>query len=246
MKCVVLQPSYIPWRGYFHLIQKSDLFVFYDDVQFDKHGWRNRNRVKTPNGSTWLTIPVQARGAVSGHRPINEIPIVWSQAWAPKHLATIAQSYRRAPHFERYRPLVESFYDRRDELLVDFTVETTIALARELGIAHTRFLRSSTLGLSGNKTDRLIDLLVRVGATHYISGPSAREYIEPEKFEAARIGLEYISYAYEPYPQLHGEFDPHVSVLDLLFMVGPDAPRHIWGATPELAGAPAGAPAGAG
>jgi hypothetical protein len=115
----------------------------------------------------------------------------------------IYQSYNRAPHFDRYAPLLQEFYQQHPELLVDITIPLTITLARELGINHTQFIRSSSLELTGSKTDRLINLLQTIGADHYISGPSARDYIEPEKFEAAGIRLEYITYGYPEYPQLY-------------------------------------------
>ena len=119
--------------------------------------------------------------------------------------------------------------ERHDEFLADFTIDFTIALARELGNEHTRFLRSSELaGIDGQKTDRLIQILQVVDATHYISGPSARDYIEKEKFESAGIGLEYMEYNYPEYLQLYPPFDPHVSILDLLFMTGPEAPNYIF------------------
>ncbi|HKY38361.1 MAG TPA: WbqC family protein [Polyangiaceae bacterium] len=227
MKCVVLQPSYIPWRGVFDQIRRADLFVFYDDVQYDKHGWRNRNQIKTPTGKQWLTIPVSARGAVTGHVAINQVPIVWNKAWSKEHLKTLAQHYRKAPYFKQYEPLLEEFYSRRDELLAEFTIDFTIALARALHIEQTRFVRSSTLGVLGSKTDRLIALLRQLGADHYLSGPSAREYIEAEKFAAAGIRLEYIAYNYPEYSQLYPPYDPSVSILDLLFMTGDDALRYI-------------------
>lgn len=229
MNCVVLQPTYIPWRGFFHLIQKADVFVFYDDVQYDKHGWRNRNRIKTANGTQWITIPVNAKGSVSDHKLIRDVPIVWQQAWSEKHWQAIRQAYGKAPYFKKYAPLVESFYTRRDELLSDFTCDTTELLARELGLTSTRFIRSSGLNANGTKTDRLLNVLTKVGATHYISGPAAQAYIEPEKFDQAGIGLEYMVYDYPEYEQLHGEFDPFVSILDMLFMVGDRAPELIWG-----------------
>src|SRR6478752_5495545 len=125
MNCVILQPSYIPWRGYFHQIQKADVFVFYDDVQFDKGGWRNRNRIKSANGSMWITIPVN----VSLGMPINEVPIDWRHAWAKKHRAQIEQSYRKAPHFSAYEPLLNELYSSHDELLADFTINSTVTLA---------------------------------------------------------------------------------------------------------------------
>ncbi len=231
MKAVILQPSYIPWRGFFDLIHQADVFVFYDDVQFDRRGWRNRNKVKAAEpGGQWLTIPVLAKGHQIDGTAINEIAISWDRDWAHKHWSTIKHVYGKAPHFKRYAPLVESFYMRHDERLASFTIETTIALARELGIEHTRFLRSSELGVDGTKTDRLLAVLAKIEATHYISGPSARDYIEPEKFAQAGIGLGYAVYEYREYPQLHGSFDANLSILDLLFMTGPDAGSHIWGA----------------
>lgn len=233
MNCVILQPSYIPWRGYFHQIYKADVFVFYDDVQYDKHGWRNRNRIKTPSGSQWLTIPVMTKGVVEKHIPINQVRIDPTQDWAKKHFKSLRQNYRRAPYFDRYAPLVEEFYTHPATWLADFTIDLTVALARQLGITHTTFLRSSSLNISGSKTDRLVEILKVLGATHYISGPSAKDYLEEEKLVAAGISLEYMIYDYPDYDQLYPPFDPHVSILDLLFMTGPDASKYIWGAAYE-------------
>jgi hypothetical protein len=229
MRCVILQPSYIPWRGFFHLIQKADTFVFYDDVQYDKHGWRNRNRIKTPNGPVWLTIPVFTKGLLTEHTPISGIECAYTEDWPRKHWRSIAQNYAKAPFFKQYAPMVEAFYQQKPKMLADFTIETTISLARTLGVEHTQFLRSSTLETGGQKTDRLIEVLQKVGATHYISGPSARDYIENDKFVSAGITLEYMNYDYAEYPQLHPPFVADVSVIDLLFMTGPDAGKHIWG-----------------
>lgn len=226
MRCVILQPSYVPWRGFFHQIQQADFFVFYDDVQYDKNGWRNRNRIKSTQESMWLTIPIRNLGLAT---PINQVPIDWKQNWANKHFNSIRQNYARAPFFKKYEPLLQSFYERRDDLLADFTIGTTIALAQALGITKTQFIRSSTIPTMGSKTDRVMSVLTYLGATHYISGPSARNYIENDKFRAAGITLEYIEYNYPEYPQLHPPFDPQVSVLDLLFSVGPDAGALIWG-----------------
>jgi hypothetical protein len=229
MNCVILQPSYIPWRGYFHQIAKADVFVFYDDVQFDKRGWRNRNQIKTPGGLQWLTIPVYSKGAQTEHIPINQIKIVWDSAWNMAHLKAIQMAYSKAPYFGTYAPLLEGFYNQRPEYLADFTIETTIALARALGINQTKFLRSSELNANGQKTDRLIQVLSAVGATHYISGPSAQDYIENDKFKEAGITLEYMVYNYPDYTQLYPPFEPQVSILDLLFMTGPDAKKYVSG-----------------
>lgn len=223
MNVVILQPSYIPWRGYFDQIRRADLFIFYDDVQYDKHGWRNRNQIKTAQGKQWLTIPVHSKGVTEGIA-IKDVHIDWSKPWAANHLKALTFSYNKSPHFKEYIPLLESFYNRHDDCLADFTIETTINLSRELGITSTRFLRSSELpGITGLKTDRLIQILQSVGATHYVSGPSARDYVEPEKFDHAGITLEYMEYNYPEYSQLYPPFDPYVSVLDLMFMTGKDS-----------------------
>jgi len=224
---VILQPSYIPWRGYFDQIRRADLFIFYDDVQYDKHGWRNRNQIKTAQGKQWITIPVHTKGVTEGI-PIKDVRIDWSKPWAKNHLKTLTISYNRSPCFKNYLPLLESFYNRQDQYLADFTIETTIVLSRELGINSTRFLRASELpGIHGLKTERLVQILKEVGATHYISGPSARDYIELDKFAEAGITLEYMEYNYPEYPQLYPPYDPYVSILDLLFMVGKDASQYL-------------------
>jgi hypothetical protein len=229
VKCVILQPSYIPWRGYFHQIQKADVFVFYDDVQYDDRGWRNRNRVKTSNGTQWLSIPVLSRGAQIEKTPILDIRIGWDRPWAQKHWRTLRHAYSRAPFFSRYAPLLEDHYSRRAERLADFTIDLTLALANELGLSRTRFLRSSSLGVKGARMERLLGLLKAVGAEHYISGPSARGYIDADQLKSAGLTLEYMAYDYPEYPQLYPPYDPQVSILDLLFMQGPEAPRLIWG-----------------
>jgi hypothetical protein len=227
MNCVILQPSYIPWRGYFDQIDRADVFVFYDDVQYDKHGWRNRNQIKTDQGRQWLTIPVHSGGVVEKSIPINLVKIDWSKPWNEAHMKAFTFAYKRAPFFSKYATLLEAFYQRHDVYLADFTIALTVALARELGINHTRFLRSSEMGATGNKTDRLVQILVQLGATHYISGPSAKDYIENDKFSASGITLEYVDYNYPEYPQFHPPFDSNLSILDLLFMTGTDAMQFI-------------------
>ena len=227
MKCVILQPSYIPWRGYFHQIEKADLFVFYDDVQYDRRGWRNRNKIKTAQGPKWLSIPVYARGVQQSKTAINEIQIVYDDDWNEAHWKTIELAYQKAPFFDNYAYLINEFYQRRPAYLADFTIETTIALAYQLGINNTDFIRSSILKVEGSKTERLINILQKVGATHYISGPSAREYIDEVKFKNEGITLEYMAYDYREYHQLYPPFDPQVSILDLLFMTGPQALSYI-------------------
>ena len=227
MKVVILQPSYIPWRGVFDQIHRADLFIFYDDVQYDKHGWRNRNQIKTVQGKQWLTIPVHSSGATQG-KLIKEIEIDWSKIWTANHIKALTVSYSRAPYFRQVIASLRPFYERHDQFLADFTISLTVALARQMGISHTRFMRASELsGIDGEKTDRLVQLLTKVGAKHYISGPSAKDYLEEEKIKSAGLTLEYMEYDYSEYPQLYPPFDPNVTILDLLFMTGKDALKYI-------------------
>ena len=228
MKCVILQPSYIPWRGYFHQIKEADVFVFYDDVAFDTRGWRNRNRVRGPNGSFWLTVPIISKALRSKGLKIDQVEIDWSQSWNEKHLKSLENSYARAPYFENYRELIEGMYRRRDPLLVDFLIDFTKVLSRELGILDTKFERSSSLSAQGSKSGRLLEIVRSMGADHYITGPSARDYLDEELFRQAGVEIEYFVYDYPQYTQPFDGFDPHVSILDLLFMTGAEAPRHIW------------------
>lgn len=228
MKCVILQPSYIPWRGYFDQIAQADLFIFYDDVKYDKNGWRNRNRIKTPHGTRWLTIPVLTRGVETHHTPINQVHIDWARDWNRIHWNTLTSVYARAPYFDKYSDTLAGFYQTHPLLLADFTIDLTIWLARVIGIKHTQFLRSSEIqNITGEKTDRLINILTSIRATEYLSGPSARNYIDEEKFIKAGISLKYMVYEYPEYPQLYPPFDAQVSILDLLFMVGDDALKYI-------------------
>jgi len=196
-------------------------------VQYDKHGWRNRKQIKTAQGKQWLTIPMHSKGVTEGLH-VKDVRIDWSRPWAKNHLKALTFAYNKAPHFKAYHPLLESFYTRRDECLAEFTIETTILLSRELGITSTRFLRSSELpGIQGARTDRLIQILKKVGASHYISGPSARDYIEKDQFDEAGITLEFMEYNYPEYPQLYPPFDSYVTILDLLFMTGKDAIHYL-------------------
>ena len=132
MKCVILQPSYIPWRGYFDQINRADVFVFYDDVQYDKHGWRNRNQIKTAQGRQWLTIPVHSHAVLEKSVPIKQVEIDWSKPWNEAHWKALTFAYGRAPFFQKYAALLESFYQRHDSYLANFTIDLTVALAGEL------------------------------------------------------------------------------------------------------------------
>ena len=194
MKCVILQPSYIPWRGFFDQIKRADVFVFYDDVQYDRCGWRNRNRLHVAQGSPWLTIPVHAGGSISRGRRIDEIEMACGTPRGLNHWSRIEQVYRQAPFFDRYADLLRSFYERDDTHLADFTIATTMELAHALGIDDTECVRSSTLGVEGRKSERLLALLERIGADHYITGPAARSYLDEASFRQRGIEVEDMEY----------------------------------------------------
>jgi WbqC-like protein family len=217
---VVLQPGYLPWLGYFDLLQKADVFVHYDDVQFDKHGWRNRNRVKGPKGAIWLTVPVLHRGRAG--QPILDVEIDNRQDWRRKHLSTVAQSYARAPFIDTVLPKLQNIIERPWPRLVDLDLALIDWLATEIGIATPRY-RASELDVSGDRNERLINLCHHFSATRYISGNAAQDYLDVAQFAAAGVEVVWHDYVHPSYAQQHGEFVPYLSVLDLLLNVGRDS-----------------------
>jgi len=226
--CVINQPSYIPWRGYFHQIHLADTFVFYDDVQYDKHGWRNRNIIKGPNSSQRLTIPVLSKGCLTDQIAINQIQINPDSNWAAKHWKTLVQTYSKTPYFHDYAPLLQSCFESPPSLLCEFTINLTMVIARALGLEDINFVRSSELNITGDRSLRLVKIVKQFGADTYVSGPSARNYLDEKLFLEAGIRIQYMEYEYEEYEQRFPPFDPFVSVLDLMFMTGPNAPKYIW------------------
>jgi hypothetical protein len=225
-KVAILQSSYIPWKGFFDIIHDVDLFLFYDDVQFTSRDWRTRNKIKTPNGTLWLTVPVGS----DRDRLICEVALQ-DPYWAAKHWKTLAQFYAKAPYFKKYRAFFEHLYlERQWSTLSELNQHLTTAIARELLGITTQFGDSRAYPVEGQKFDRIFNLLQAAGAGHYVSGPSAKDYIDESCMQAASIELVYKSYAgYPEYPQFHPPFEHAVSILDLLFHTGADAPWYIWG-----------------
>lgn len=226
MRCVILQPSYIPWRGYFDQISKADVFVFYDDVQFDKGGWRHRNKIYTQAGPMWLTIPVKHKGHLRDILQIKDVAVDWNKNWIVKHWRSICQTYTKSPFFDEVSSILQPFYQSHPETLCELVIPLTIRLAEFMGFS-TKFLRSSEMGIGGGQTERLVNIARANSCSHYISGPSARSYLDESQFSASGISLEYAVYDYPEYPQLHKPFEPQVSILDLLFMVGPNAAEYL-------------------
>ncbi len=217
---VVLQPGYIPWLGFFDQMLRSDVFVYYDDVQFDKHGWRNRNRIKSPSGPIWLTVPVLSGGR-HGQR-IQEVEIDNRVPWARKHMAAIVHNYARAPYLKNYIPQLEELLCKKWDLLVDLDMAVVLLMCEWLDIRRP-IVRASELGIRGGKTERLLNICKHFQAKCYLSGDSAKEYLDFAVFSADGIDVEWQEYCHPVYPQLHGEFFPYLSVLDLILNTGPEA-----------------------
>jgi len=234
MKVGVIQSCFIPWRGYFDFIRSVNLFVFYDDVQYSKNGWRNRNRIKTPDGSRWITVPVRRR---SLSQRICDTEIDESSDWRSDHFRLWSENYSMAPHFNDVLALLGDLGRETATTISELNISLTKAIAGYLGI-ETQFMLSSELHLTGTKTDRLIDLLIQVGTTTYLSGPSADSYLDKDAFHRSGIGLMYKSYDYAPYPQQWGKFEGAVSILDLIANCGHGAKNHIRSQTPDVIIAP--------
>jgi WbqC-like protein family len=225
----VIQSSYIPWRGYFDFIASVDIFVFHDDIQYTKGDWRNRNKIKTPHGAEWITVPVAYKKVA---QLICETPIDSTTPWRNKHLRTLEANYRQAPFFY----VVEEFISRVSVSEQSTISQLNINLIRRISNyleINTPMIISSELSLQGSKTERLIDLLKKLNATTYLSGPSADAYLDKDLFRQNGISLEYKSYDYAPYPQLWGDFIGGVTVLDLIANCGSQAKEYILSRTPN-------------
>lgn len=214
---VVLQPSYLPWLGFFDLMRRCDHFVFYDDVQFDKHGWRNRNRIKTARGPIWLTVPIRTGGRMG--QLINEVEISNTSPWARRHLRTIEQAYARAPFLADVLPPLAELLVQRWEHLVDLDIAVSLLMCRWFGLERS-IARSSQLGIVGDRNGRLLALCRHFRADTYLSGNAAQAYLDVETFAAQGIRVEWQDFSHPEYPQLHGSFIPFMSALDLVLNVG--------------------------
>lgn len=236
--CVIFQPSFLPWRGYFSQLARADVFVFYDDVQYDKHGWRNRNRIKTATGGKWLTIPVMSKGNVTESRLIKDIEIDPNDRWKQKHLGSIRQNYSKAPGFSQCWPRVQRLYEATHERLADLTIESTLEAASALGIDHVDYVRSSSLGIDGGQTERLVRICRHLGATRYLTGPSAADYLDSSLFARAGIHVDFAVYDLPEYSQFYPPFDANVSIIDLLMMEWATALDYLVPVGATITGAP--------
>ncbi len=222
----IMQPAYLPWPGYFHRIMSSDLHIVLDNVAIDcnsKTKFTNRNRIRTPQGFSWLTIPLKA---ASPSRMINALQTVEDADWRRKHLRTLDQFYAKAPHYAEQRQWLEPLLLSRTDSLIQSITPITDALKAVLGIA-TPSVSSSTLPVTSSKSQLIVDLCVAVGATTYLSGPFGRAYLELDAFAARGITVLFHDYAPQPYTQCFKGFVPALSVVDMLFNQGPETPGII-------------------
>lgn len=218
MKISIMQPTYLPWIGYFGMIYLSDIFIFYNDVQFVKRSWQNRNKIKTPHGWSWLTVPV-----ISNFKEnINEIRLNNDLNWREKHLKAIEFNYRNAPYFNEFYETLKELYNTKYEFLEDLNINFIKTIAKFLNI-NTKFLVSSDLKSDGAKTDRLISVINNLknnDKCDYLTVPGTKDYIEPIKFEEKHIKLFWYYFIHPKYPQLFGDFCPYMSIIDLILNVG--------------------------
>lgn len=224
-KVAIVQSNYIPWKGYFDMIAAVDEFIIYDDMQYTRRDWRNRNQIKTPQGTQWITVPVLAKGKY--HQKICETRI-GNGDWANTHWKAISLNYGRAPFFAQVAAWLKPLYfDETFTHLSQLNLRFIEEICAYLEI-KTAITNSSDYGLADGKTERLADLCIQAGGTEYISGPAAKDYIDEKIFSDLGIKLTWFEYAgYPNYPQLWGEFVHGVSILDLLFNCGKESPRYM-------------------
>ena len=214
------QPVYLPWLGLFHKIALADLFISFDQVQYQPKDWNNRNRIKTPQGPIWLSVPVLRKGYLE--RTISDIEINNQEPWARKHWRSLKLAYGKAPHFNRYAGFFEDTYERRWESLVELNTHMLKWFLETLAI-NVPVRSAGEWQFQGEKSALVLDMCLQVGATHYIFGAQGRDYADVAAFEAAGVKPHFQDYVHPRYPQLHGEFVSHLSVVDLLFNCGDES-----------------------
>jgi hypothetical protein len=224
-KVAILQSNYIPWKGYFDMIASVDEFILYDDVQYTRRDWRNRNKIKTPDGPQWITIPVSVKGRF--FQSIRDT-VIDDSSWSLQHWETIQRNYRRAPYYDEVAVVFEPIYRTTpSRFLSDVNQQFIIAICNYLGIPTT-VTSSSSYELEDGRNERLVGLCEQAHATEYVSGPAAMDYLDETAFQQRGISVSWFDYSgYPEYPQLWGKFAHHVTILDLLFNCGSDSPSFM-------------------
>ena len=222
MIVAIHQPQYLPWLGYFDKIDRADLFVLLDTVQFKKNEFQNRNKVKTAQGWQWLTVPVRYRFP----QCIHEVGVNNDTNWPHKHRQALVSNYSKAPYFESHLSFFDELFSTNWDLLVELNAHCVRSLMGTFGIT-TPIRLAHEWDLSDDPTGRLVDICHRAGADTYLSGAGARDYLDLAQFEQAGIHVLFQEYDHPEYPQLFGDFEPHMSAVDLLFNCGSDSLQTI-------------------
>lgn len=216
----IMQPTYLPWMGYLAMVDRVDQFVFLDNVQFDRRSWQQRNRIKTANGETMLTVPVRTKGRRD--QRINEVEIDTDQDFAVRHIRSIEHAYARAPFYGHFAP---EFFDQLrtpDMFLSDMTISVVGWLLRQFAI-DTECVRASALDVEGQKDTLLSNISQQLGADIYLSPPGAANYLDQsDAFREAGISVRYHDYEHPTHQQINGVFQPFMGAIDLLFNCGPE------------------------
>lgn len=224
-KAIITQSNYIPWKGFFDSIKHVDVFVVFDDMQYTKRDWRNRNLIKTPEGLKWLTIPVEVKGKF--FQKIKDTKIV-EPGWNKSHWDTIKQNYKQATHFKEMSEWIEPLFRNCNfEYLTEVNLYFIEAINKFLGV-ETEIRFSSEFDLDEEKTQRLVNICQDLGVTDYYSGPAAKAYMDIEKFTTNKIDVHYWDYSgYSTYKQLNGEFEHGVSIIDLILNEGNNSSNYL-------------------
>ena len=223
-RIAILQSNYIPWKGYFDIIASVDEFILYDDMQYTKNDWRNRNKIKTPNGLQWITIPVYH----STSQKINQTKIS-NFAWSKKHYNSFISNYSRAKYFKQYSDWLYTIYElvSNEEFLSRINYLFIKAICELLQI-RTKITWSENYHATGSKTDRLLSICKEANCTTYLSGPSAKDYLQEEQFQKENISVEWMNYSgYPEYGQLYPPFEHGVSILDMIFNLGSETVYYL-------------------
>lgn len=216
----IMQPTYLPWCGYFGLMNLVDIFVIYDDVQFDKRSWQQRNKIKTPAGSQWLTVPVASKG--QQFQKINDVKISLQKDFTKNHIKAIETNYSKSRYFKEYKSLIFECIEDNKNSLVDLNYSIITTIAKILCI-DTKIIRSSELKISGKKEERLVEICKKIKANSYISPQGSKDYLaDGSIFKTNNINLSYFSFLHPEYTQINGSFIAHMAVIDILFNCGSD------------------------
>ncbi len=225
MNVVISQPMFFPWVGMFEQIRLADIYVHYTDVQFSKGGFVNRVQIKTARGIKWLTVPLRN---LSLGMTIGEVHINDQKDWRRQHLELLKQSYAKTPFFQDMIQLVETVYGREHVTIGQLSEGSLAVVLEYFGMDQgRRFVPVEELAVPGSSSQRVLDIVSKLGGTDYISGLGGMKYLDHECFDAAGIKVRYMNYNKTPYPQQHGEFTPYVSILDLITNVGTDGKRYM-------------------